>query len=177
MSPQAADFGLVAIKGWPGRAIWLGEGLNGNGWRWNYQHAVLCVGDGELIQAEPGGATIVPVSSYDGTNIIWSTWPDEILTPEVRDSVARHGRMLKGVGYSGLDYGAIALHRFGINAPGLREFIASTGHFMCSALVDWGITQGLKEKSLTVKNVFNDGRWEGYVTPLGLRPVLTGPQQ
>jgi hypothetical protein len=173
--PQAGDFGLVAIKGFPGRAIWFGQGINKNGWR-DYQHAVLCVGDDEVVQAEPGGATIVPVSTYDGTNIVWSHWSDEILTSAVRDSIAKHGRALEGVGYSALDYGAIALHRFGINPPGLREFIANTGHMICSELVDEGITRGLVEASKTVKNVFNDGRWAGYVTPLALYPILGGPQ-
>lgn len=173
-SPQAGDFGLVAIRGFPGRAIWLGQGLNRNGWE-DYQHAVLCVGNGELVQAEPGGATVVPVSDYDGTNIIWSTWPNEILTEPVRTSIAAHGRALEGIGYSALDYGAIALHHFGINPPGLRSYIARTDRMICSQLVDEGITRGLMEASRTVKNVFNDGRWAGYVTPLALRPALAGP--
>jgi hypothetical protein len=162
--PKPGDFGLVAIAGPPGWLIQVGQALNGDGWG-PFQHAVLMISDTELIEAEPGGARIRPVEAYDGTNITWSDWS---LSNSDRGHIAIEGRAFEGVGYSALDYDALALHRLGIPAPGLRRYIASTGHVICSQLVDATLTNA-------GFNVFGDGRWPGYVTPMALRRVLHGP--
>jgi hypothetical protein len=164
--PQPGDFGLVAIRGNVGKLIRFGQWLNGDGFGL-YQHAVLALSNGELIEAEPGrdGARIRPQSEYDGTNIIWSDWD---LTDTLRMDLDEAGRAREGVPYSALDYGALAAHRLRIPVPGLRRYIDSSRHEICSQLVD----QVYKDAGLTM---FADGRWSGYVTPMALLRVLHGP--
>jgi hypothetical protein len=162
--PKPGDFGLVAIRGNVGKLIRFGQWLNGDGFG-DYQHAVLVLDNGELIEAEPGGARIRPVSEYDGTNVIWSDWP---LTDAERAAIVAAGRSLEGVPYSFLDYLALAAHRLHIWLPWLRKYIASTGDDICSQLVDLGYQLGGKE-------MFADGRWAGYVTPMALLRALHGP--
>jgi hypothetical protein len=162
--PKPGDFGLVAISGETGRLIRFGQWLNGNGWG-DYQHAVLVLDNDELIEAEPGGARIRPVSEYDGTNVVWSDWP---LTDAERAAIVAAGRSLEGTPYSFLDYAMLAAHRLHIPVPGLRRYIASTGHKICSALVDLGYKLG-------GQTMFDDRRWDGDVTPMALVPALHGP--
>lgn len=162
--PKPGDFGLVAISGETGRLIRFGQWLNGNGWG-DYQHAVLVLDNNELIEAEPGGARIRPVSEYDGTNVVWSDWP---LTDAERSAIVAAGRSLEGVPYSFLDYLALAAHRLHIPIPGLRKYIAATGDDICSQLVDLGYQLGGQK-------MFADGRWAGYVTPMALLRALHGP--
>lgn len=164
MAPRPGDFGLVAISGAAGRLIRFGQWLNGNGWG-DYQHAVLVLDNGELIEAEPGGARIRPVSEYDGSNVVWSDWP---LTDSDRSWIVAAGRKLVGTPYSALDYGALFAHRLHLPVPGLRCYIGSTGHMICSQLVD----EAYRRAGVPV---FADGRWSGYVTPMALFPVLHGP--
>jgi hypothetical protein len=68
--------------------------------------------------------------------------------------------MHPGVGYSFLDYLALAAHRLRIPAPGLKRRIASSKHLICSQLCDAAYAdEGCRLFS---------GVWPGYVTPLGL---------
>lgn len=162
--PRAADFGLVAIPGGAGLAIRVAQGLAGSGWG-AYQHAVFALSDTKLIEAEPGGARIRPVSEYDGTNIVWSDWD---LADDVRTRAADYARTLEHVGYSALDYGWLVAHRLHIPVPGLRQRILDSHRLICSQLIDHVLTH----ENVTV---FNDGRWEGDVTPMDLRWALHGP--
>lgn len=166
MTPRPGDFGLTAITGNVGRLIRLGLWLNGDGFG-DYQHAVIALSNGELIEAEPGpdGARIRPQSEYANTNIVWSDWP---LTEQQRADADREGRALEGIRYSWLDYFALVLHRFHIPFPGLRRYIESTKHGICSQQVDL-ISQRAKIE------LFADNRWCGYVTPGSLYPALHGP--
>lgn len=162
--PKPGDFGLVAISGNVGKLIRFGQWLNGNGWG-DYQHAVLVLDNDELIEAEPGGARIRPVSEYDGTNVVWSDWP---LTDDERAAIVAAGRSLEGTPYSFLDYLALAAHRLHIPIPGLRRYIASTDDLICSELVDEAYRRAMLA-------MFADHRWPGYVTPMALVRALHGP--
>jgi hypothetical protein len=164
--PQPGDFGLVAIRGNVGKLIRIGQWMNGDGFG-DYQHAVLALSNGELIEAEPGadGARIRPQSEYANTNIIWSDWD---LTDADRALLDAAGRAREGIPYSALDYGALAAHRLHIPLPGLRRYIDSSRHEICSQLVDLVY----KDAGLTM---FADGRWSGYVTPMSLVRALHGP--
>lgn len=161
---STGDFGLVRINGYAGTMIRIGQALNGDGFG-EYEHAVLDIGNGELVEAEPGGARIRPLSEYDGTNIVWSGWT---MTDVARMSVAAHGRDLVGTPYSALDYLALAAHRLHIPAPGLRRRVSDTRHLICSQLVD----EAYWRAGLIM---FADGRWPGYVTPGSLVRALHGP--
>lgn len=133
MAPIAGDFGLVSIKGGVGFLIRVGQFLNGDGFR-DYEHAFIYVGDGKIVEAEPGGALISDLAEYDGRSIIWST--DLIpLTDEQRALIVQSALAQEGTPYSFLDYLAIALYRLGIKHPGVAKRVESSKHLICSQLV------------------------------------------
>jgi uncharacterized protein YycO len=164
MPPLPGDFGLVSISGIAGFGVRLGQWLLGDGFS-DFHHAFLVLDNGEVLEAEPGGARIVPLSNYDGTNAVYSDWD---LTDAQRADLVAAARTLVGTPYSWLDYLSLALHRFHIPAPHLRRFIADSGHMLCSQLIDAVyVRAGL--------HLFDDGRWSGDVTPADLTRVLHGP--
>lgn len=131
--PKPGDFGLVSIKGGVGFLIRVGQFLNGDGFR-DYEHAFIYVGDGKIVEAEPGGALISDLAEYDGRSIIWST--DLIpLTDEQRALIVQSALAQEGTPYSFLDYLAIALYRLGIKHPGVAKRVESSKHLICSQLV------------------------------------------
>lgn len=165
MAPQPGDFGLTTldfIHG--GFGIRLGEWLNGSKWR-NYQHAFVVVDDDQIVEAAPGGAVLSTISQYAGQRMVFSSWD---LTDAQRATICANARATLGTPYSAADYFALIAHRFHIPAPGLRNYVASSGHMICSQLVD----HVYAESGLTI---FDDGRWEGYVTPEDLEAALPGP--
>lgn len=146
--------GLVPMAGSGGRLIRLGQWANGDGFS-DFEHALVALPGNMIIEAEPGGARIVPLRY---TTVHWCEGIYGLLAgvdPAVIDVKARQ---LKGVPYSWLDYGALTAHRLHVPAPGLREFVASSGHLICSQLAD--------ELYLRLgAHIFQDGRWPGYCTP------------
>jgi hypothetical protein len=156
--PLPGTIGLTTISGNVGRAIEVGEWLNGEGFaRW--EHAFVLLPGNQILEAEPGGARIVPLHYAD---VFWCRHIRTLLpvtdTPNLLSDLAGAFRQ---VGYSALDYAALALHRLHVPAPGLKDFIASTGHEICSQMVD-DYYQRLGG------HIFDDGRWPGYVTPASL---------
>lgn len=154
--------GLTLISGLVGDLIAGGQFLNGEGLTRN-EHAFTLLPGNMILEAEPGGARIVPY--HYGSNVYWCKSICKLLDRTVQGEFEKRlndrANELKGIGYSGLDYGALILHRFGINPPGLKAYIASTGHMICSQMND--------ELYLRLgAHVFDDGRWPGYVTPASL---------
>ncbi|QHC23103.1 hypothetical protein [Streptomyces sp. GS7] len=160
--PQPGDIGLTQISGATGRLIRFGEWINGDGFA-NYEHAFLVLPDGRLLEAEPGGARIRPLSGYDGAQVLYVC--PERLTDQQRTHICTAATRYVGVPYSFLDYAAIATHRFHLPVPGLRRYVASTRHMICSQLVD----QCYQDAGV---HLFVDGRWPGYVTPMALYDLL-----
>jgi len=162
------DFAAVRLESSVGAAIRFGELLNGDGFR-NYEHAIFYVGGPQdlILEAEPGklGARLVPYH-YDGSGVLWSSQnPKLALTPMQRAAAPSVADSYRGVPYSFLDYGALALHRLHIPAPDLKHFIGDTGHAICSQLVDMcRFTIG--------SHLFTDSRWFGYVTPADLASLI-----
>jgi cell wall-associated NlpC family hydrolase len=161
--PDPGDFEVVHIEGLGGKLIHLGEMLNGSGFA-DYEHARLYLGDGKCVQAEPGGATIVPFDPNDHGQ--WSTGLFSI-PKETRKKIVEYGYKCEGVGYSAVDYFALAARRLklGLLVPGLRTYVASSGHMICSQLVDWCYQQAGVQ-------LFDDKRWNGYVTPTDLYELM-----
>lgn len=155
---QPGDTVLVQIEGAVGRAIEFGQWLNGDGFT-VFEHAAMYLGGGMVVEAEPGGAREVPLSEYDGRAQFWSTG-HMALTGQQRGAVVAAALKYAAarVPYSFLDYDALAVHRLRIPVPGLRRYIADTGHMICSQLVD----QCYADAGV---HLFKDGRWPGYVTP------------
>jgi cell wall-associated NlpC family hydrolase len=159
--PQPGDFELTKIAGEGGELIRIGQLLNGDGFE-DYEHARLYLGGGQVLEAEPGGARIVPVGDYgDG---LWSTGKI-LLTDAQRTAIVKAAHGYVGVPYSAADYFALAAHRLHIPAPGLETYVASSGHMICSQLVD----RCYQDAGV---QLFDDHRWCGYVTPGSLYQLL-----
>jgi hypothetical protein len=168
--PAIGTIGLTQISGDVGKAIEVGEWLNGQGFR-DWEHAFLLGPNGTVLEAEPGGARIANVSEYSGATVYWCTaiaaqFTDEKLADIWGGAVQRYGpgtghkSATGGVPYSFLDYDAMFCHRLHIPVPGLQGYIADTGHQICSQLCD--TTYSDQNCRLFA------GVWPGYVTPLGL---------
>lgn len=154
--PRPGDIGLVRIRGEVGRLIRVGQWLNGDGYA-DIEHAFVCVGDGQLVEAEPGGARLAALGEYGTAAVLWLRCP-----PEYGASVAAAARSLAGTPYSAADYLALAAHRLHLPVPGLKAYVADSHHLMCSQLADHAAALG-------GWHLFADGRWEGYVTPGAIR--------
>lgn len=157
MQSNPGRIGLTQIHGETGRLIRIGQGLNGSGFE-DYEHAFLDLGDGTRIEAEPGGARIRPLSELRPETVYWCDNIYHSVPGYVRQDIADEARKLKGIPYSFLDYGALFLHRIGVDTRWLQRYIGSTGHLICSQLVDLAYIRG-------GFRIFSDGRWDGFVTP------------
>lgn len=166
-TPQPGDIGLTQIHGSVGRWIRFGEWLNGDGFG-EYTHAFLVLANGELLEADPGGARIRPLHEHAAARTVYVAPAG--LSDAQRQAICSAGRRYVGVKYSFADYLAIAAHRIHLPFPGLRAYVASTHDMICSQLVD----QAYQDAGV---HLFNDGRWPGYVTPMALWDLLGKPQR
>jgi hypothetical protein len=162
--PPAGLIGLTTVHGDVGKFIQFGEWINGNGFG-TWEHSFMSLGDGLIAEAEPGGARVAHVEEY--AVIHWCHGLYSLGTPEQHENAAFYAKKFTeagpwgphGVSYSFLDYAAILAHRLHIPVPGLRKFIATSNHMICSQLTD-------RADSLAGIRDFPDDRWPGYVTPL-----------
>lgn len=162
--PLRGDFACVSIGGAGGVLVGLGERLCGDAFS-QYQHAFVYVGlkpGQDIVQAEPAGAALAPLGGYG--HIVWSTGRIALSAAQ-RERIVDAAIGYAGTPYSWLDYAAIALRRLHVPAPGLRAYIASTKHQICSQLVD----QCYADAGV---HLFADGRWPGYVTPADLAGLI-----
>lgn len=156
--PQLGDIGLTSISGWSGRGIRLGQWIIGDGFS-RYEHAFVHAGrmpdedEQMIVEAEPGGALLSPLSRYAPETVYWLRCPGRCAS-----SVAVAARRMVGTPYSWADYASLGAHRFHVPVPGLRGYIESSGHMICSQLADRAALDG-------GWHLFADGRWEGDVTP------------
>lgn len=156
--PPPGLIGLTQISGGVGKLIEIGQYLNGDGFK-AWEHAFMTLPGGMILEAEPGGAKIVP-THY--TRVYWCNNLHKLLPATVSpDDIMRVALELKGIPYSFLDYGALVAHRLHIPAPHLRKFIASTGHMICSQMDD-------EFYARLGAHIFTDNRWPGFVDPLSL---------
>ncbi|MFB7629686.1 hypothetical protein ACFC0M_01855 [Streptomyces sp. NPDC056149] len=162
--PLPGDIGLTQISGATGQLIRFGQWINGDGFA-DYEHTFLVLPEDRLLEAEPGGARIRPLSEYQGTDVRYVC--PRRLTEQQRERICAAADHYVGVPYSFLDYLAIATHRIHLTVPGLRRYVASTHHMICSQLVDRCYQDGGVQ-------LFSDGRWPGYVTPMALFKLLAG---
>lgn len=159
----------MPMQGQTGFLIKLGQWLNGDGWR-KVQHAGILVEDGYTVEAMPGGAILGSISVYRPEDIVWSSDLDIVgvgpdydgpITDAERVRIVQAAERYLGVPYSFLDYLGLALARFGLRPRWLKRYIASTGHMICSQLVD----QCYQDAGV---QLFRDGRIPGDVTPADL---------
>jgi hypothetical protein len=182
-SPLPGDLFVGSVGGFLGTGIAVGEILDGYPFKqvwslltmqsrppaavqepWKYQHAGIYVGMNTVVQAEPGGARRVVLPNFHNRRyILWSTGVFPDLTQQQRTKIvaAANQAAIERLDYSVLDYGAIALHRLGVNTKWLEDYIKATGHQICSQLCDWTYQQAKYQ-------IFDDGRWNGDVKPSDL---------
>jgi len=171
--------------GWTGRLISAMQGFVRGGSYWT--HAGLIVDDGWYIQGQPRGAALYPVADlFDGRPLLVSDAPIQVWLARrnppknlktsplprweaaMRGQVAAEGRALEHEDYSYLDYPALGLAEWARTHPdsiflrhlshALCEYVNTTGHLICSALVD-------KAYAHAGIALFADGRMPGDVTP------------
>jgi uncharacterized protein YycO len=129
-TPSIGQFGVTRIHGLTGRLIEFGQKVIGSGSR--FTHAFVVVADGWVVQAEPGGARLVPLASaVGGRETLYS---DLDLTEEQRKAIARKAFRLVNTPYSYLDYLAIGARRL-FGASFLERYVEDTHHMICSQLV------------------------------------------
>jgi uncharacterized protein YycO len=129
--PQPGDFGVVQIHGYGGKLISIAQALIGCPSR--FSHAFLVLDNGEIVQGEPGGAKIYPLSVMEHRGAVYSSLP---LTDTQRAAIVAAGRSMAGTPYSWVDYAAIGLQRLGMPFKALRDYVSDSGHMICSQLVD-----------------------------------------
>lgn len=170
--PRPGDFCCVPVCGVAGLGISVGQFLDGDRWS-DYRHTEVFVGQAD--QAGPHGYTVstypdgpgkvaLPCQPAKLPGSLWSSGLIE-LTGEQRVAITAWALENQRTGYSVLDYAALALHRLGMSDPGLRRYIASTGHQICSQFVDTAYAEN-------DVHLFEDGRWAGFVTPADLAQLL-----
>jgi len=166
--PEPGDFEVVPMGGQGGKLIQIAQIISNTG-RSNYEHARLYLGDGLIVEAQPGGARIVPMSINDGG--LWSTGIIA-LSDEERSKIIAAGYEIgqAHTGYSAADYFALAAYKYkvGLLVPGLKWYVGWSGRLICSQLVD-------KCYQAAGVQLFNDKRWNGYVTPGDLADLLISP--
>jgi cell wall-associated NlpC family hydrolase len=156
-APLPGDIALTRISGFTGKAISAGQALIGRASP--VQHAMIYVGSGMVVQAMPGGAELIPLADANEP-VIWSTGAI-VLTAAQRSKIATAARGLVGTPYSYVDYGSIGLAAAHIRPRFVRDYVADTGHMICSQLVDYAHFLG-------GSHLFTDGRIPGDVTPSDL---------
>jgi uncharacterized protein YycO len=157
------DFALTKIPGAVGFGIKVGQWLNGDGAP--VEHALVYVGNGQIVQAMPSKAELIPLEEAPEP-VVWSTGKI-LLTDRTRAAIAANARSLVGTPYSFADYGSLALARFHVRPSWVTDFVADTGHMICSQLVDEAyLRAGV--------HLFDDGRIPGDVTPGDLWRLLHG---
>lgn len=153
-TPQLGDFALTRVHGFTGAFIRAGQRLIGDGAP--VQHAYIYAGGGQIVQAMPGGAELKPLEEANEP-VMWSTGRVP-LTPLQRMQICYEARELVGTPYSFLDYASIALAHYRIRPRWVRDYVASTGHLICSQLVD----EVYRRAGV---DLFEDDRIPGDVTP------------
>jgi hypothetical protein len=170
--PRPGDFVCVPISGPVGVGVTIGQWLDGDRFQF-YDHTEVYVGRanadgpfGYTVSTYPNGQgkRALPCQPKDLPGSLWSAGLIG-LTGTQRTGIVEWALAHQDTGYGFLDYGALILHGLHVPAPGLRAYIASTHRLICSQYVDAAYR-------INGVNLFEDGRWEGYVKPGDLAQLL-----
>lgn len=126
-TPNLGDFGVVKTDGIIGRLIRIGTAS-----RWN--HAFIYIGEGLIVEANPTGVEISPVTKYP--HIAWNH--HDVLSDETRNKIATMARKEVGKPYAFVDIAALALRILGlrfVSSNRLWQALASKNSWFCSELV------------------------------------------
>jgi cell wall-associated NlpC family hydrolase len=171
VQPRIGDFFVVRTNGWLARIVRFGCSSTVN-------HAGVYVGNGQVVEARPGGAGYKPLSTY--LTALWSTdnLPTEFVpTDSQRQKIVANAVKDVGTPYGMLDILAIALGQKRLGdliktdkaldkQPWWVRRLVSRKTLICSQLVD------LSYKDSGI-HFFTDLRIPGLVSPEDLRELLT----
>jgi uncharacterized protein YycO len=158
------------IGGKVGRYVAAAQAFTGDGSR--YTHAFLVLDGGEIVEAMPHGARIVPLADRadDPGGVVYCDPVDIYLRERghwgdldrreaiYRNKIVEFGRTLVGIPYNYWSYLYIGLSALGIRAGWVRKRVSSNKQLICSQLVDYAyMMNGI--------HLFDDGRLPGTVTP------------
>jgi hypothetical protein len=170
---QPGDWAVVRSHSLIGSGVEWMQKLSGvtDPRRTGWVHAIVGLPGNRIGEAEPGGFKCRPMH-YDPQDVFWISgrWPRGEPTEIQRQLIVKAAEDLgyRDVGYSELDYVAIAAHQWHLWAPGLKHFIEASGHMICSQSVDWCCLQA-------GYHLFRDERWPGFVRPYDLAKLGGAP--
>jgi cell wall-associated NlpC family hydrolase len=154
--PEIGAFGVVRTNGWAAWVIRYGTHSTVN-------HAFVYIGNGRIIEAQPGGAIESDATRYPAA--IWSSMP---LPDATRTKIAVWAQAQQGIGYGWADIAALALAVIlravlprKVATAILRVIarrIERMNRLICSQLAD-------KAYALAGVHLFDDDRLPGEVTP------------
>lgn len=178
--PEPGDVGLTWITGWTGLWVSLGQWIAGDGGLWPWSrirqakklirilsgkkaklprgfptHAFTFMPNGQIFEAQPGGARFSSVERYANRPILVAKLP---LTNLQREQIVDVAVQYEGTRYSFLDYVYLALWRVGVRPKWLQNAVKNSGHMICSQAVD-------KLAEEVGFNLFTDSRLNQDVTP------------
>lgn len=164
------DIGFSSIKGCVGAGILLGQSLidaaallrgkrvDTAGW---VTHAYVVTEvhsmGARIVEAMPGGARVEWLTRRMrvGPGFGYARLP---ISEVQRAEIAAYAPTLRGTPYSFADYASLAALHVGVRPRWLRDYVAGTGHMICSQLVDHTYSRaGVR--------LFLDGRPSQDVTP------------
>lgn len=158
--PQVGDIGLVKVGGFVGWLIRNMQWLNGAPRKdCHFEHSFMCTdpANGYGFEAQPGGAHFFKYTDrYQADQIVWIR-PVKLDNYEMAELV-KQAEILKGTPYSFIEYDALLLHRMHLPIPGLKNYINSTDHMICSQII--------AEMYRRIGCELFGGEWPGYVTPV-----------
>lgn len=110
-APNPGDYCVLHTNGWAAKGIRLAT-------RSTWNHAAIYIGDGQIIEADPSGVQVSPLSNYDGMPVLWSNLTLNT-TKAAKVLVAAKAQI--GLGYGWVDVAAIGLSTLGIVIPKLDD--------------------------------------------------------
>jgi len=159
---KVGDVGLTKVRGAVGKLIRVMQWLNGSSWHDSeFEHSFLltdvnAIGRMWGFEAQPGGAHFFDVKEkYGNEEIVWIR-PTNLSAQQQLDLV-KQADILKGTPYSFLEYGALLTHRLHLPLPGVKKYVNSTRHLICSQII--------AELYRRISIELFGGEWPGYVTP------------
>jgi uncharacterized protein YycO len=129
VTPQPGDFVVFHTGTFPSAAWWIQVGTRS---RWN--HAAIYVGDGNVVEANPGGVRVTALNTYPRDEYIVS---DLALSSWQRAKIVKYARSELGTPYGWLDILALALVNLGFGKPGgwIVNRAKRDDRLVCSQLV------------------------------------------
>lgn len=103
------------------------------GTRSKYDHAFIICDDGQIIEAQPGGARWAQLSDYDGELVVFDT--AEPMTQAQRIAVVSKAITLLGTPYGWTDIARLALRCLGLQWGWLTKAADNERAMICSQLV------------------------------------------